>query len=238
MLEVRGLVSGYGRFVAVRDVSFVVREGEALAILGANGAGKTSTLMAIAGHVAVHAGSIAFDREDITALSPMARCARGLALAPEGRRLFSDLTLRENLIVGGYVRDARRTDGNMEKVLALFPRLRDRLHNRAGSLSGGEQQMAAIGRAMMAEPRLLLIDEVSLGLMPKNVDICYEALDALRRSGLTIVLVEQSLERVLSMADRVCVLESGNLAWTGTAADARGNPEIISAYMGGVRRSV
>lgn len=237
MLEVRGLVGGYGPFVAVRDVSFVVREGEALAILGANGAGKSSTLMAIAGHVAVHAGSITFDGKDITAMSPMARCARGMALAPEGRRLFCDLTVRENLIVGGYVRDARRTDANIEKVLALFPRLRDRLHNHAGSLSGGEQQMAAIGRALMAEPRLLLIDEVSLGLMPKNVDICYGALDALRRSGLTIVLVEQSLERVLSMADRVCVLESGNLTWTGTAADARGNPEIISAYMGGIRRS-
>jgi len=233
VLEVSGLTCGYGRFVAVRDVSFSVARGEALGILGANGAGKTSTLMAIAGHVAVGKGTVSLDGEDITALSPMARCAKGLALAPEGRRLFRDLTVRENLIVGGYVREARVTAANMDKVLELFPRLKDRLDNLAGSLSGGEQQMAAIGRAMMAEPRLLLIDEVSLGLMPKNVDICYEALDALRRAGLTIVLVEQSLERVLAMVDRVCVLETGSIAWTGTAAEARGNPDIIRAYMGG-----
>jgi len=234
MLEVKGLTCGYGRFVAVRDVSFSVDRGEALGILGANGAGKTSTLMAIAGHVTVAKGAIVLDGEDITALSPMARCARGLALAPEGRRLFRDLTVRENLVVGGYARDKGATAANMDKVLALFPRLKDRLDNLAGSLSGGEQQMAAIGRAMMAEPRLLLIDEVSLGLMPKNVDICYEALDALRHAGLTIVLVEQSLERVLAMVDRVCVLETGSIAWTGSAAEARGNPDIIRAYMGGI----
>lgn len=233
MLEVAELICGYGRVVAVREVSLSVREGEALAILGANGAGKTSTLMTIAGEVAVESGTITFDGEDITTLSPMARCARGIAIAPEGRRLFRDLTVRENLIVGGYVRDPRATAVNMDKVLTLFPRLKERLDNRAGSLSGGEQQMAAIGRAMMAQPRLLLIDEVSLGLMPKMVDICYAALDALRRDGLTIILVEQSLERALAMADRVCVLESGRLAWSGSAAEARGNPDILSAYMGG-----
>jgi branched-chain amino acid transport system ATP-binding protein len=234
VLEVDNLVCGYGAFVAVRDLSFAVRQGEAMAVLGANGAGKSSTLMAIAGHVAVKSGTIRFDGDDITVLTPMARCAKGIALAPEGRRLFHDLTVRENLIVGGYVREARATAANMDKVLALFPRLKERLDNVAGSLSGGEQQMTAIGRAMMAQPRLLLIDEVSLGLMPKNVDICYEALDALRDAGITIVLVEQSLERVLDMVDHVCVLESGTLAWAGSAADARGNPDIIRAYMGGV----
>jgi branched-chain amino acid transport system ATP-binding protein len=234
VLEVNNLVCGYGAFVAVRDLSFTVRQGEAMAVLGANGAGKSSTLMAIAGHVAVKSGTIRCDGDDITALTPMARCAKGIALAPEGRRLFHDLTVRENLIVGGYVRAAGATAANMDKVLALFPRLKERLDNLAGSLSGGEQQMTAIGRAMMAEPRLLLIDEVSLGLMPKNVDICYEALDALRDAGITIVLVEQSLERVLDMVDHVCVLESGSLAWAGSAADARGNPDIIRAYMGGV----
>jgi branched-chain amino acid transport system ATP-binding protein len=233
MLAVDGLTCGYGRVLAVRDLSFEARPGEALAILGPNGAGKSSTLMAVAGQVAVSTGTIRFDGEDVTTLSPMARCARGIALAPEGRRLFRDLTVRENLIVGGYVRPARDTHAAMERVLDLFPRLKERLDNLAGSLSGGEQQMTAIGRAMMAAPRLLLIDEVSLGLMPKNVDICYEALDALRRAGLTIVLVEQSLERVLAMADRVIVLESGRLAWAGTAAEARGNPEVVRAYMGG-----
>lgn len=233
MLEVRNLVCGYGRLVAVHDVSFVVREGEALAVLGANGAGKTSTLMALAGHVDVQSGRIVLGKEDITHATPMVRCAKGIALAPEGRRLFSDLTVRENLVVGGYLRSISRADENMEKVLSLFPRLKERLHNRAGSLSGGEQQMVAIGRALMAEPRLLLIDEVSLGLMPKNVDICYEALDKLRNGGLTIVLVEQSLERVLSIADHVCVLDSGTVAWTGSANEARGNPKILDAYMGG-----
>ncbi|WP_349644589.1 MULTISPECIES: ABC transporter ATP-binding protein [unclassified Bradyrhizobium] len=233
MLEVKDLVCGYGHLVAVHGVSFSVARGEALAILGANGAGKTSTLMALAGHVEVKGGSITFADEDVTRASPMQRCGRGIAITPEGRRLFSDMSVRENLIVGGYSRPAARTRDNLERVLELFPRLRERLHNRAGGLSGGEQQMVSIGRAMMAEPKMLLIDEVSLGLMPKNVDICYEALDKLRSTGLTLVLVEQSLSRVLSIADRVCVLDSGTLAWSGSAADARGNPEILDAYMGG-----
>ncbi|HKG98951.1 MAG TPA: ABC transporter ATP-binding protein [Pyrinomonadaceae bacterium] len=233
MLEIQGLVCGYDRVVAVRDLELTVRPGDVLAVLGANGAGKTSTLMAIAGHIDIHAGSISFDGQDITHATPMHRCASGISVAPEGRRLFRDLTVYENLVVGGYVRDARGSAANIEKVLVLFPRLRERLYNRAATLSGGEQQMVAIGRAMMAEPKLLLIDEVSLGLMPKNVDACYEALDALRRSGLTIIVVEQSIERVLSLADRVCVLESGAVAWSGTADEARGNRQIIDVYMGG-----
>ena len=233
MLEVRNLVCGYGHLVAVHGVSFSVKAGEALAILGANGAGKTSTLMALAGHVEIKGGSITFADEDITRATPMARCGRGIAITPEGRRLFSDLTVHENLMVGGYLCSMARAKDNMEKVLDLFPRLKERLHNRAGSLSGGEQQMVSIGRAMMAEPKLMMIDEVSLGLMPKNVDICYEALDKLRSTGLTLILVEQSLERVLSIADQVCVLDSGAVAWTGSAGEARGNPEILDAYMGG-----
>jgi branched-chain amino acid transport system ATP-binding protein len=234
VLEIRNLVCGYDRIVAVHNLDLTVDAGNVLAVLGANGAGKTSTLMAIAGHIDIHAGSISFDGQDITRATPMHRCASGISVAPEGRRLFRDLTVYENLVVGGYVRNARRSGANMEKVLDLFPRLRERLHNRAATLSGGEQQMVAIGRAMMAEPKLLLIDEVSLGLMPKNVDACYEALDALRRSGLTIIVVEQSIERVLSLADRVCVLESGAMAWSGTAEEARGNRQILDAYMGGI----
>lgn len=233
MLEVRDLVCGYGPLLAVHGASFTVGQGEALAILGANGAGKTSTLMALAGHVEIKSGQVLLADQDLTHASPMERCRRGIAVAPEGRRLFADLTVRENLTVGGYLRPLSRAKANMEKVLDLFPRLKERLHNRAGSLSGGEQQMVSIGRAMMAEPKLLLIDEVSLGLMPKNVDICYEALDRLRASGLTLALVEQSLSRVLAIANRVCVLDSGTVAWTGTADEARGNRDILDAYMGG-----
>jgi branched-chain amino acid transport system ATP-binding protein len=236
VLEVRALTCGYGDLVVVRDVSLAVQQGEVLAILGANGAGKTSTLMAIAGHVAVKSGAIRFADEDITHLTPMARCARGIAVTPEGRRLFTDLTVRENLLVGGYLHPLSQAKQSMDKVLDLFPRLKERLHNRAGALSGGEQQMVSIGRAMMAEPKVLLIDEVSLGLMPKNIDICYEALDTLRKSGLTIVLVEQSLERVLSIADWVCVLDSSVAAWNGNAAEARNNPKILDAYMGGAHQ--
>lgn len=233
MLEIDNLTCGYGDLVVVRDVSFTVQHSEVLAILGANGAGKTSTLMTIAGHVAVKSGAIRFAGDDITRLSPMARCAKGIAVTPEGRRLFTDLTVRENLLVGGYLHALSRSKRSMEKVVDLFPRLKERLHTRAGALSGGEQQMVSIGRAMMAEPKLLLIDEVSLGLMPKNIDICYDALDALRRTGLTIVIVEQSLERVLSIADRVCVLDSGVLVWSGNSREARDNPRILETYMGG-----
>ncbi len=232
MLRLDRLSCGYGPFRAVTDLSFEIADGTVLALIGANGAGKSSTLMTIAGHVAVMGGTVVFHGEDITAEPARARVGRGIALAPEGRRLFPDLTVRENLTVGGYSRPRQAEARNVERVLALFPRLEGRLRQLAGSMSGGEQQMLAIGRALMAEPRLLMIDEVSLGLMPTVIDMCYEALGRLRDEGLAILLVEQNTQRAFDIADSVCVLESGRAVWSGTAEAARNDPALVEAYLG------
>ena len=232
MLRLDRLSCGYGPFQAVSDLSLEVGEGTVLALIGANGAGKSSTLMTVAGHVPVMGGKIVFDGEDITAAPARARVRRGIALAPEGRRLFPDLTVRENLTIGGYSRPRAAEARNVERVLALFPRLEERLDQLAGSMSGGEQQMLAIGRALMAEPRLLMIDEVSLGLMPAVIDMCYQALARLRDEGLAILLVEQSTQRAFEIADSVCVLESGREVWSGTAENARTDRTLVDAYLG------
>jgi branched-chain amino acid transport system ATP-binding protein len=232
MLRLEALSCGYGAFEAVSGLDLEVAAGTIVALIGANGAGKSSTLMAIAGHVATRSGQLWLEGQAITDWSPQARVRAGIALVPEGRRLFADLTVAENLVVGGYALKAARTAANRAAVIALFPRLGERLQQHAGSLSGGEQQMLAIGRALMAEPRLLLIDELSLGLMPKMVDDCYAALGQLEAAGLTILLVEQSTERALRAATRVCVLESGRAVWQGSASAARADPTLIDAYLG------
>ncbi len=187
--------------------------------------------MAIAGHVAMQGGTISLDGHDITNASPVERTRAGIGLAPEGRRIFPDLSVAENLLVGGYTLSPRRARDEEAKVLALFPRLRERYRQRAGSLSGGEQQMLAIGRALMPAPRLLLIDELSLGLMPAMVDICLEAVLALKAQGLAILLVEQNTERALAIADQVTVLVSGAVAYRGTGREARGDPRLIDAFL-------
>ena len=232
MLRLEAVTCGYGPLVAVHALTLEVPEGGIFALIGANGAGKSSTIMAIAGHVAVSGGSVNFGGRDITGLSARARVGAGIALVPEGRRLFPDLSVEENLVVGGYSRPKARFAQNRDRVLALFPRLAERLGQQAGSLSGGEQQMLAIGRALMAEPKFLMIDEVSLGLMPKNVEICYQAIARLSAEGLTILLVEQNTAKALEIVDRVCVLESGREVWQGTAAEARHDPEMIDLYLG------
>lgn len=232
MLRLEAMTCGYGPFRAVTELSLEVAEGSIFALIGANGAGKSSTLMAVAGHVDVQAGSIWLDGEDITHVPARARVRRGVAIAPEGRRLFPDLTVRENLTVGGYIHDRAAETRNADRVLTLFPRLAERINQLAGSMSGGEQQMLAVGRALMAEPRLLMVDEVSLGLMPAIVDVCYEAIAALKKDGMTILLVEQSTQRALDVADDVCVLESGRAVWRGTAEAARNDPGLIDAYLG------
>ncbi|MDM8516610.1 ABC transporter ATP-binding protein [Desulfobacterales bacterium HSG16] len=232
MLRLENLDCGYGKIRAVHSLDMYVKQGEISAILGANGAGKTSVIMCIAGHVKVCKGQVIYKEKDITTISPVQRVKKGIAIVPEGRRLFSGLTVKENLIAGGYVRPEEKTDINMGKVFSLFPRLQERLSQYAGSLSGGEQQMLAIGRALMAEPELLLVDELSLGLMPKMIDICYDALNALKNEGLTIVLVEQSTHRALEVANHAYVLESGNVVWKGPAENARDNTEMIDAFLG------
>ena len=232
MLRLESVSCGYGEMTAVHELTLDVPSGEITALLGANGAGKSSTIMCIAGHVAITGGSILYGEKEITHASPMARVQAGIAVVPEGRRLFASLTVKENLIVGGYSRSKEHTGRGIDRVLGLFPRLSERLGQRAGSLSGGEQQMLSIGRAMMAEPKLLLIDELSLGLMPKVIDQCYEAIIELKKGGLTIVLVEQSTQTALEVSDQVCVLESGREVWNGTRAEARNNSQLIDALLG------
>ncbi len=232
MLRLEGMACGYGPMRAVEGLDLDVPAGSVYALIGANGAGKTSTLMAIAGHVEIQAGRVLFDGGDFARRPATARVRAGMALVPEGRRLFPDLSVEENLIVGGYSRPKARMAANFEKVFAAFPRLAERRGQRAGSLSGGEQQMLAIGRALMAEPRLMLIDELSLGLMPKAIDICYAVIERLRDEGMTLLLVEQSTTRALAVADHVCVLESGRAVYQASGPEARDNPALIDAYLG------
>ncbi len=232
MLRLEALSCGYGLMRAVDALDFAVEKGRISALLGANGAGKSSTIQCIAGHVEVFEGRVVYDGAAINDWSPMRRVGAGIALVPEGRRLFSTLTVKENLVAGGYCRDKVAARDGMDQVLEMFPRLGERVHQRAGSLSGGEQQMLAIGRALMSRPKLLLIDELSLGLMPKMIDICYAAIADLKAGGLTIVLVEQSTPRALEVADHVTVLESGRVVWRGSAAKARRSTEMIDASLG------
>jgi branched-chain amino acid transport system ATP-binding protein len=232
MLELRNLACGYGAFQAVHGLSLTLKPGTITGLLGPNGAGKSSTLMCVAGHVGRQDGQLLFDGQDISDLPATERVRRGIAISPEGRRLFKDLSVEDNLRVGGVIHPAAVFAQDRDRVLSLFPRLGERLQSLAGNLSGGEQQMLAIGRALMARPRLIMIDELSLGLMPKVIALCYDALTKLRAEGMTVLLVEQNTERVLSVADEVCVLESGRTVWQGAASAARNDPTLAAAFLG------
>jgi len=232
MLSVRSVQSGYGDIVAVHDLSFDAAAGEVFALIGANGAGKTTTIMTLAGHLAPTQGSITVDGQDISTGPARERLQHGIALVPEGRRVFSDLSVEDNLAVGGHTLERARLAANRDNAYQIFPRLAERRSQLAGSLSGGEQQMLAIARAMMPSPKILLVDELSLGLMPKMVDECYQVVDTLKQQGLLIVLVEQSTQRALDVADQVAVLESGHLAWQGSGDEARQDSSVVSAYLG------
>ena len=232
MLSVVELTCGYGKMTAVDKLSFDVRRGEIFGLIGANGAGKSATILALAGLIDVTDGQVTLDGQDITNLPTHARVNAGIALVPEGRRVFAELTVMENLIVGAARMDKPGLETGRDRVLEIFPRLAERLTQLAGSLSGGEQQMLAIARALMASPSVLLIDELSLGLMPIVVDECYEVLDALKKDQLAIVLVEQSTERVQQVADQVSVLETGRVVWRGTGAAAAKDNSIVEAYLG------
>ncbi|MCJ0766135.1 ABC transporter ATP-binding protein [Variovorax terrae] len=232
MLRIEGLSCGYGAATVLHELSMQVERGEVVALIGPNGAGKTTTLQCIAGHVPAKRGKTTFADEDLTARAPQERVRMGIAISPEGRKLFGDMTVRENLIVGGYSRPSGATAANLRRVLDLFPRLEERFGSLGRTLSGGEQQMVAIGRALMAEPRLLLIDELSLGLMPKNVDICYQALRKLRGAGIAILLVEQNLTKALEFSDRVYVMDTGRLVWSGTSGEARSRHDLADLILG------
>jgi branched-chain amino acid transport system ATP-binding protein len=231
MLRLENLSCGYGPVRAVEGISFELAACSSLALLGPNGAGKTSTLMAIMGHCTIVGGRIWLDGRDITQVPALGRVELGIALVPEGRLLFTDLTVEENLTIGGYRRSRTRDLVNRRRVYELFPKLSDRRKQKSGSLSGGEQQMLAIGRALMAEPRLLLIDELSLGLMPKMVDLCFAALETLRSEGVTILLVEQNTARALDFAEYCCVMTSGSLVFSGPSQEAKDNPRLFDVFV-------
>jgi branched-chain amino acid transport system ATP-binding protein len=233
MLELKQLTVAYGEARAVWDVSLQVARGELLCVVGPNGAGKTTLVNAVAGILKPMAGRIVMEGHDVTALPPHKFCEAGIAVVPEGRRLFSGMTVAENLDIGSFLPAAKaRRRESLEEVLALFPALRAKLPAPAGELSGGQQQMVAIGRALMARPRLLLLDEPSLGLSPLVVVDVFNAIRKISASGITIVLVEQNVSMALRISHRACVLELGRIVAEGAPDDLMKRPEIRQAYLG------
>ncbi len=233
MLELRDLKVAYGPVVALHNLSLRVEKGELVTILGANGAGKSTTLMAISGLARPKSGSIHFDGKRIDTLKSHEVVRLGITQAPEGRRVFGPLTVEENLTLGAFTsRDHAASAKRLEWIYELFPRLEERREQMAGTLSGGEQQMLAIGRALMAEPQLLLLDEPSLGLAPLLVKSIFQTIKSINDAGVTIILVEQNARAALKLADRAYVLEVGKLVLEGTASELLDNPKVQSTYLG------
>ncbi|GLK78908.1 ABC transporter ATP-binding protein [Methylopila turkensis] len=235
LLEIRNLEIRYGAAVAVRDVSMTVKRGQLVAVIGANGAGKSSLVRGATGLVRPSRGEVRFRGEDTTRLTADAKVRRGLVMAPEGRLLFPDQTVDDNLTLGAYVHGGlkgERARQTRERVLEMFPRLRERLGQLAGSMSGGEQQMLAIARGLMAEPELFVIDELSLGLAPKIVDQLIGVLRDLNRQGLTILLVEQLAAHALAIADHTYVISNGIVAKEGPSRELARDPEVMAAFLG------
>jgi branched-chain amino acid transport system ATP-binding protein len=233
LLEMSGVRARYGAIEALKGVSLSVGEGEVVTLIGSNGAGKSTTLRAVCGLTPPVAGTITFDGEDITGQPADRIVTRGIALSPEGRRCFSRMTVLENLQLGAYRRRGPRVAADLKRVLALFPRLAERAGQRAGTMSGGEQQMLAIGRALMASPRLLLLDEPSLGIAPLLVQRIYQTIGEINRSGVAILLVEQNAHRALDAAARGYVLETGRVVLDDASAALRDDPRVREAYLGG-----
>jgi branched-chain amino acid transport system ATP-binding protein len=232
MLEVAGLAAGYGALPVLRGIDFTIAEGEIVAVLGSNGAGKSTLNNVLSGLMRPSAGRISFGGEDIAGARPAAIVARGLVQVPEGRRIFPNLSVRENLEIGAYRRGRPRRAANLDRVVAIFPRLGERMKQLAGTLSGGEQQMLAIGRGLMAEPLLLILDEPSLGLSPLLVEEMFALIARIRAEGLSVLLVEQNVMQSLAIADRAYVLEQGRFALSGPGAALIDDPRLRQAYLG------
>ena len=233
MLEVKSLEVSYGAIRVLREVSLTVKQGQIVALLGANGAGKTTTLKAITGLVSTISGQIYLEGKDLVGLLPHVITRRGVAICPEGRRLFANLSVNENLLLGGYGLEKASLSKELSWVLATFPRLAERLHQRAGTLSGGEQQMVALGRALMSRPRLLLLDEPSLGLAPLLVAEVFRIIQEINRRGITVLLVEQNAQAALTIAHYGYVLENGGLVLQGKGEELLSHPHLQQAYLGG-----
>ncbi|MDW8072112.1 MAG: ABC transporter ATP-binding protein [Anaerolineae bacterium] len=233
ILEVHQLVAGYGKSEVLHGVSLEVAAGEIVTMVGANGAGKSTLLRSIFGLTDIHSGVIRFKGKPITGLPPHAITAYGLALVPQERNVFPSLTVRENLEMGGFTVDRATLEERIERVFERFPRLRERQRQKAGTLSGGERQMLAIGRGLMTSPELLMLDEPSLGLAPKVVEALFEQIRLIHESGTTVFLVEQNARRALAIADRAYVLELGRIRHQGSGQELLNDPEVQRAYLGG-----
>ena len=232
MLEVKDLNVYYGLIHALHDVSFSVEEGEVVALIGANGAGKTTTLHTITGLLQAKSGSVAFEGQDITRKPGHAIVRLGMSHVPEGRRVFANLTVAENLRMGAYTRPKSEVAASLKEVYEWFPRLEERKNQAAGTLSGGEQQMLAMGRAMMSKPRILLLDEPSMGLSPLFVGEIFKIIEKVSSAGTTVLLVEQNAKKALSIADRAYVLETGRISKSGNARELLNDDAIKKAYLG------
>ena len=234
LLEVKDLQVAYGSILAVKDVSLTVNEGEIVTLIGSNGAGKSTTLRTISGLLKPKGGSITFQGQRIDGKEGHEIVAMGLCQSPEGRRIFPRMSVRENLDLGAFLRnDKEAFEADREKVLELFPRLRERYEQKGGTMSGGEQQMLAVARAMMGAPKLLLLDEPSMGLAPVLVDMIFETIVKIRQQGITILLIEQNAAAALDVADRAYVLESGRIKMSGNASDLAKDDAVTKAYLGG-----
>ncbi len=233
MLQVQDLQVYYGSIHAIKGISFEVKEGEIVTLIGANGAGKSTTLNTVGGLLKARSGKILFEGKDLHGMAADRVVARGMALCPEGRRVFQHMTVLENLEMGAYTRPASEAADSLEKVYALFPRLKERYHQIAGTLSGGEQQMLAMGRALMSRPRLMMLDEPSMGLAPILVKQIFNIIEDMNKQGTTILLVEQNAQMALSVANRAYVLETGRISLSGDASELARSEEIKKAYLGG-----
>ena len=234
MLEVTNLTVSYGAIRALKGISFSVEQGEIISLIGSNGAGKTTTLHSISNLIKKQGGSVSFNGENITSLAADQIVKRGLIHVPEGRRIFANLTVRENLEMGAFIRkDKTGIKSDMERVYELFPRLKERVKQVAGTLSGGEQQMLAMGRGIMSQPKLLLLDEPSMGLAPILVDEIFDIIQRINKDGTTILLVEQNAFKAMNIANRVYILETGNIIKSGDAKELITDPAVKAAYLGG-----